>query len=91
MASTEDPKGADAPKSDSSPENKATEHNGEHQPPSASNWDAQYDDAYDYHPDTFPYEDAPSSPQTLTMTANPPAASAGGGGKTPPPKPPARR
>ena len=90
MASTEDPKGADAPKSDSSPENKGPEHNGEQTPPSSSaSWDAQYDDAYDYHPDTYPFEDAPSSPPTLTMTAAPPAASAGGGGKTPPPKPPA--
>src|SRR5689334_5061724 len=93
MASNEDPKGAETPKSESSPEQKAAEHPTEHAAPSSSkDWDSQYEEAYNYHTsDPYPFEDTPASQQTLTVTASPPApanAAGSGGAPPPPPKPP---
>ena len=61
MASTEDPKGADAPKSDSLPENNGATHTEEHTLPSSSAG----------HPtDGYPTED--TRPDTAVMVAPPP-------------------
>src|SRR5215471_3813475 len=91
MPSNEDPKGAETPKSESSPEKQAAEHSGEHAAPSSSkDWDSQYEEAYNYNTsDPYPFEDTPASQQTLTVTASPPATASGAGGAPPPPKPPA--
>ena len=77
MASTEDPKGADAPKSESSPETGATAPTPEQKLPSSS--EQTVEAAYTHPDDTYPYEDT-SRPAAV--------AEAGGGGSAPPPPPP---
>src|SRR5437868_12548024 len=85
MASTEDPKGAETPPSESSPENGA-------KLPSTSE---PAEDSYSYIDDGYPTED--HSPQAPTMTVEPPVtvepppaalAPSSGGGRTPPQPPP---
>jgi sec-independent protein translocase protein TatC len=78
MASTEDPKGAEAPKSESSPENGAPAPPPEQKLPSSS--EPLADDPYIYPGDGYPHEDSSSTTAV--------AVSGGGSGAPPPPKPP---
>ena len=83
MASTEDPKGVQTPKSDSLPENGAVSE------PTVS-YSQTTDDPYGYNDDPYSYAGVTEA-GALTMTPAAPALPAktgGGGGKTPPPKPP---
>jgi sec-independent protein translocase protein TatC len=92
MASTEDPKGAETPPSDTSPENGAATPTGGPTLPSTSE---PAEDSYSYIDDGYPTED--HSPPvtvepTVTVEPAPPAAlvkSSGTGGPPPPPAPPA--
>src|SRR4029079_17955122 len=76
MASTEDPKGAETPPSEISPENGASTPSGEHTPPSAS---APAEDAYNYIDDGYPTED--HSPPSTTVTGETPPAACRAAGK----------
>ena len=84
MASTEDPKGALTPKSDSLSENGVVSE------PTVS-YSQTTDDSYGHNDDPYSYAGV-SEAGTLTMTPSAPTLPAktggGGGGKTPPPKPP---
>jgi sec-independent protein translocase protein TatC len=94
MSSPEDPKGAETPRSDGSPENGKTSPTTEPALPSSSepagSYSAPPEDSYSYIDDGYPQEDSPST--TLAVVDPPPAAppvkSSGGGGTPPPPKPP---
>ena len=89
MASTEDPKGAKTPPSDSSPENGQATPAGEHKLPSASE---PPEDSYSYIDDGYPTEDhSPAAPTVTVEPAAPPPAAlvkSSGGGRTPPAPPP---
>jgi sec-independent protein translocase protein TatC len=94
MASTEDPKGAKTPPSDTLPENGAAASATGESLPSASKPTVSYsqttDDAYG-NEDPYSYAGVTAQAGALTVPPppSPPATkSAGGGGKTPPPKPP---
>ena len=84
MASTEDPKGAETPQSDISPEN------GAKLPPASE----PPEDSYNYIDDGYPTEDHSPAPATVTVEPEPappppaPLVKASGGGRTPPPPPP---
>ena len=84
MASTEDPKGALTPKSDSLPENGVVS-----QP--TVTYSQTTDDSYGHNDDPYSYAGVTEA-GALTMTPSAPTLPAktggGGGGKTPPPKPP---
>ena len=87
MASTEDPKGAQAPHSDGS-----SEHGAGPAPPSEPTvaYSQTTDDSYRYNDDAYSYEGAAQT-SALTVTTPEPAPlvkSSGGGGSTPPSKPP---
>ena len=96
MASTEDPKGAQAPGSDSLPENGSVASTPGESLPSASEPKVSYsqttDDPYGYgNDDAYSYEGVGQSTALAVTTpepAPPPVKYGGGGGAAPPPKPP---
>jgi sec-independent protein translocase protein TatC len=93
MASTEDPKGAPTPNSDSLPENSLPENGLPEKAASEPKvtYSQTTDDAYGYNDDPYSYEGVKNAGAlTITTTATPvPVAKPGGGGrKPPPPKPP---
>src|SRR2546425_6554376 len=95
MASTEDPKGAQAPGSDSLPENGSVASVPGESLPSASEPKVSYsqttDDPYGYGDEAYSYEGAVQTTAVTVTTPEPaplPVKYGGGGGATPPPKPP---
>jgi len=95
MSSPEDQKGAEAPPSDSLPENgaasPATEQTLPSSPEPAASYSAPAEDSYSYVDDGYPHEDSPST--AVTVAPPPPSApvvkTSGGQGAPPPPIPPA--
>src|SRR5260221_13973043 len=101
MASNEDPKGAQAPNSDSLPENGSAVSAPGESLPSASQreghseptvtYSQTTDDPYGYGDDAYSYEGATQTAAMTVTTPEPaplPAKYGGGGGAAPPPKPP---
>jgi sec-independent protein translocase protein TatC len=95
MASTEDPKGAQAPTSDSLPENGEAAATSGEPLPSASEPKVSYsqttDDRYGYGDDAYSYSGVVDTTAVTVTTPEPaplPVKYGGGGGAAPPPKPP---
>src|SRR5881398_2411736 len=85
MASTEDPKGAQAPASDSLPEN------GGGASESKVSYSQVTDDPYGYGDDAYSYSGVVETTAVTVTTPEPaplPVKYGGGGGAAPPPKPP---